>query len=70
MRRRTLIGTIGTTGMLGSAALVGLFAALSFLFSPQNTVYAQSNNPPSFASDETTRDVDENTLGSRTSEVR
>ena len=58
MRHRTLIGTIG---MLGLAALVGLFAALSSTFSPQDAVFAQSNNPPTFASDETTRTVDENT---------
>ena len=58
MRRRTLIGTIG---MLGLAALIGQFAALSIVFSPQDTVFAQSNNPPLFASDETTRTVDENT---------
>ena len=57
MRHRTLIGTIG---MLGLAALVGLFAALSSTFSPQDAVFAQSNNPPTFASDETTRTVDEN----------
>ena len=37
MRRRTLIGTIGTTGMLGSAALVGLFAALFvFIFTAEH----------------------------------
>ena len=58
MRRRTLIGTIG---MLGLAALVGLFAALPSTFSPQDPVFAQSNNPPAFASDEATRTVDENT---------
>ena len=58
MRHRTLIGTIG---MLGLAALVGLFAALSSTFSPQDAAFAQSNNPPSFASEETTRTVDENT---------
>ena len=58
MRRRTLIGTIG---MLGLAALVGLFAALSSIFCPQDAVFAQSNNGPSFASDQTTRTVDENT---------
>ena len=58
MRRRTLIGTIGMPGL---AALVGLFAALSSTFSPQDAVFAQSNNPPSFASDEATRTVDENT---------
>ena len=58
MRHRTLIGTIG---MLGLAALVGLFAALSSTFSPQDAVFAQSNNPPSFASEETTLTVDENT---------
>ena len=58
MRRRTLIGTIG---MLGLAALVGLFAALPSTFSLQDPVFAQSNNPPSFASDEATRTVDENT---------
>ena len=58
MRRRTLIGTIG---MLGLAALVGLFAALWSTFSPQDAVFAQPNNPPAFASDETTRTVDENT---------
>ena len=58
MRRRTLIGTIG---VLGLAALIGLFAAFSFIFSPQDAVFAQSNNPPSFASEETTRAVDENT---------
>ena len=58
MRRRTLIGAIG---MLGLAALVGLFAALPSTFSPQDPVFAQSNNPPSFASDEATRTVDENT---------
>ena len=58
MRHRTLIGTIG---MLGSAALVGLFVAFSSIFSPQDAVFAQSNNPPLFASDETTRTVDENT---------
>ena len=58
MRHRTLIGTIG---MLGLAALVGLFAALSSTFSPQDAVFAQSNNRPAFASKETTRTVDENT---------
>ena len=58
MRRRTLIGTIG---MLGLAALVGLFAALPSTFSPQDPVFAQSNNPPAFASDEATRTVGENT---------
>ena len=58
MRRRTLIGTIG---LLGLAALVGLFAALWSTFSPQDAVSAQANNPPAFASDETTRTVDENT---------
>ena len=58
MRRRTLIGTIG---MLGLAALVGLFAALPSTFSPQDPVFAQSNNPPAFASDETNRTVGENT---------
>ena len=58
MRHRTLIGTIG---MLGLAALVGLFAALSSTFSPQDAVFAQSNSAPAFASDETTRTVDENT---------
>ena len=47
--------------MLGLAALVGLFAALPSTFSPQDPVFAQSNNPPSFASDEATRTVDENT---------
>ena len=58
MRRRTLIGT---TGLLGLAALVGLFAALPSNFSPQDPVFAQSNNPPAFASDETNRTVGENT---------
>ena len=58
MRRRTLIGTIG---LLGLAALVGLFAALWSTFSPQDAVSAQANDPPAFASDETTRTVDENT---------
>ena len=60
MRHRTLIGAIG---MLGLAALVGLFAALSSTFSPQDAVFAQSNNPPLFASDETTRTVDEHPRG-------
>ena len=58
MRRRTLIGTVG---MLSLAAFIGLFAVLSTIFSPQDPVFAQSNNPPLFASDETTRTVDENT---------
>ena len=57
MRRRTLIGTIA---MLGLAAVVGLFAALSSTFLPQDAVFAQSNNSPAFASDEATRTVDEN----------
>ena len=58
MRRRTLIGTVG---MLSLAAFIGLFAVLSAIFSPQDPVFAQSNNPPLFASDETTRTVDEKT---------
>ena len=47
--------------MLGLTTLVGLLAAISSTFSPQDAVFAQSNNPPSFASDEATRTVGENT---------
>ena len=64
MGRRALVGTVA---MLGVVALVGLFTALSFLFSSPDLVYAQTNDAPAFLDDndaditETTRSVDENT---------
>ena len=64
MGRRALVGTVAT---LGVVAFVGLFAALSFLFSSPDLVYAQTNDAPAFLDDndaditETTRSVDENT---------
>ena len=61
MRRRALVGTVA---MLGVVALVGLFTALSLLFSSPDPAYAQTptNNAPTFDDDEaTTRSVDENT---------
>ena len=65
MRRRALVGTVAT---LGVVALVGLFTALSLLFSSPDPAYAQgTNNAPAFLDDndnditETSRSVDENT---------
>ena len=64
MGRRALVGTVAT---LGVVAFAGLFAALSFLFSSPDLVYAQTNDAPAFLDDndaditETTRSVDENT---------
>ena len=60
MRRRALIGTIAT---LGVVAVVGLFAALSLLLSSPSSAYAQgTNNAPTFTDGETaTRSVNENT---------
>ena len=64
MGRRALVGTVAT---LGVVALVGLFTALSLLFSSPSPAYAQTNSAPEFLDDngdaitETTRSVDENT---------
>ena len=59
MRRRALIGTITT---LGAVAVVGLFAALSFLLSSPSSAFAQGiNSAPEFATETATRSVDENT---------
>ena len=60
MGRRALVGTFAT---LGVVALVGMFAALSLLFSSPLPAYAQgANNAPEFTEGPTaTRTVNENT---------
>ena len=64
MRRRTLVGTVAT---LGPVALIGLFAALSILFSSPTPAYAESPQPganvaPVFDEENTaSRSVVENT---------
>ena len=59
MRRRALVGTVATLGLM---ALVGLFASLSLLFSSPIPAYAQgTNNPPEFSAETATREVAENT---------
>ncbi len=64
MRRRTLVGTVAT---LGPVALIGLFAALSILFSSPTPAYAESpqsgaNEAPVFDEENpASRSVVENT---------
>ena len=58
MGRRVLVGTVATLGLV---ALVGMFAALSLLFSSPGPAYAQTNSTPQFSSDAITLVVDEYT---------
>ena len=58
MGRRVLVGTVATLGLV---ALVGMFAALSLLFSSPGPAYAQTNSAPQFSSDAITLVVDEYT---------
>ena len=57
MRRRALVGTVATLGLV---ALVGLFAALSLLFSSPGPAYAQTNSAPEFSAEIAAREVAEN----------
>ena len=58
MARRASIVTIA---ILGFIALAGLFTALSGPLSWPSQAYAQTNSPPRFPAEETTREVEENT---------